>query len=308
MAMLWMETYFFYCSVRLGVIVVAVFGSMQVFISTVLLLSMGIDLAEPIIKLFRDDDQYGKNVFLMRTLNWIENHVKDFIAFMVAWAVLYIIGCGLAIFGALKLKKWLLLPFIIAEFVRVIIHFALHITLMIILKKKLNLGLLIAVTLAGGFLILYLGYNWATSVALFQIIELVHTERYRKLYGEDPFHPHLSPNYTYASQPPPQHGYGTVENVRVLVTPRSGDIDEQKLRQSQRGPVNASELPVIAVLPANYKNSNARVFQNKQLRNLKQQQFQTQQYSSYEAQQNDYNADFGNWQWSELMVGRQRRR
>lgn len=94
----------------------------------------------------------------------------------------------------------------------------------------------------------------------------------------------------------------------MLVTPRSGDIDEQKLRQSQRGPVNASELPVIAVLPANYKNSNARVFQNKQLRNLKQQQFQTQQYSSYEAQQNDYNADFGNWQWSELMVGRQRRR
>lgn len=148
----------------------------------------------------------------------------------------------------------------------------------------------------------YLGYNWATSVALFQVIELIHTERYRKIYGDDPFHPQLPPNYTYASQLPPLHDYGIVENVRVLVTPRSGDIDDQKLRQTQRRPMNAAEMPVIAVLPADSKNSNARVVQNKHERNLQQ-----QTYNSYEAQQNDYNADFRNWQWCELMVGRQRK-
>ncbi|XP_054083689.1 uncharacterized protein LOC105216180 [Zeugodacus cucurbitae] len=310
MAMLWMETYLFYCSVRLGVIVVAVFGFLQAFIPTVVLLSMGMEVVDPVIKLFRDDDQYGKNVGVLRILNWIETHVQSFIAILVTWNVFHIVCCGLAVFGACKLKKWFLLPFIIVEFLRVIYCFTTHIILMIILKKKLNLGLLIAVTLVGGFIILYLGYNWATSVALFQIIELIHTERYRKLYGDDPFHPQLPPNYSSAAQPPTylQHGYGTVENVRVLVTPRSGDIDEQKQRQTQRGPVNAAAMPVIAVLPANYKNNNAKAFQSKQLRNLQQQQhLQPQPYNSYEAQQNDYNADFGNWQWSELIVGRQRK-
>ncbi|XP_011197262.3 uncharacterized protein LOC105221833 [Bactrocera dorsalis] len=302
MTMIWMETYLFYCSVRLGVLVVVVLGFVQVFIPTVLLLSMGMEIVNPIMKLFRDDEQFGKNINILRILNWIDSNVQGFIAFIVTLMVLYLTGCGLAIFGALKLKKWFLLPFIIADFLRVIFGFASHIIFMIILKKKLNLGFLIVVTLAGGFIILYLGYNWATSVALFQIIELIHTERYRKLYGDDPFHPQLPPNYIDASQLPSLHGYGTVENVRVLVTPRSGDVDEQKLRQTQRGPVNAAEMPVIAVLPANYKNTNARVVQNKQLSKLQQ-----QPYSSYEEQQNDYNADFGNWQWSELMIGRQRK-
>ncbi|XP_054743857.1 uncharacterized protein LOC129248356 [Anastrepha obliqua] len=299
--MLWMETYLSCFSVRLGLIVVAALGLVRVFIAAILLISMGMDALDPIIKLFKNDDEYGKMLTVQTTLNWIENHSQAFIATLLTSLAIHLICCGLAILGALKLKKWLLLPYIIHEFIRVSFYFAAHIILMIILKKKLNLGLLIAVTLLGGFILLYLAYNWATSVALFQIIELVHTERYRKLYGDDPFHPQLPPNYSYTS--PPQYSYGTVENVRVLVTPRSGDIDEQKQRQTQRTAVKAPTQPVIAVLPANYVNNNGPHLQSKQMNSFQQQQ----QYQRSEKEQNEYNAEFGNWQWSELMVGRQRK-
>ncbi|XP_053959538.1 uncharacterized protein LOC128864074 [Anastrepha ludens] len=299
--MLWMETYLSCFSVRLGLIVVAALGLVHVFIGTVLLISMGMDALDPIVKLLKNDDEYGKMLTVQKTLNWIENHSQAFIAILLTSLAIHLICCSLAILGALKLKKWLLLPFIIHELIRVTFYFAAHIILMIILKKKLSLGLLIAVTLLGGFILLYLAYNWATSVALFQIIELVHTERYRKLYGDDPFHPQLPPNYSHTS--PPQYSYGTVENVRVLVTPRSGDIDEQKQRQTQRIAVKAPTQPVIAVLPANYVNNNGPLLQSKQMSSFQQQQ----QYQRSEKERNEYNAEFGNWQWSELMVGRQRK-
>ncbi|XP_036322611.1 uncharacterized protein LOC118736679 [Rhagoletis pomonella] len=299
--MLWMETYLFYCSVRLGLIVVAAFAIIQVFIPAILLLSMGMDLLDPVIKLFQNDDQHGENRVVLKILNWVENHAQGFTATAVTFVAVHIIWCILAIFGALKLKKWFLLPFMISEFIRVMQACATHIILMIILKKKLNLGILIALTLLGGFLILYLGYNWATSVALFQIIELVHTARYRKLYGDDPFNPQIPPSYANASL---QHAYGTVENVRVLVTPSSGDIDEQKRRQ---GKALTTAMPVIAVLPANYRNSYGPQVEKKQRNSAQQPQLQPQAYKTYESEQNEYNAEFNNWQWSELMVGRQRK-
>ncbi|XP_067625463.1 uncharacterized protein [Eurosta solidaginis] len=291
--MLWMETYLLYCSVRLGVVVVALLAFIQVYVPAALLLIMGMDAVDPIIKLLENDYEYGKSPFVRKQINWIENHVQAFIVLTVTMLTIHTLCCGLAIFGALKLKKWFLLPFIVTEFVRVIFCFASHIILMIILKKKLNLGLLITVTLAGGFAILYLGYNWATSVALYQIIELIHTERYRQLYGDDPFNPQLPPSYgTYT--PPPL--YGTVENVRVLTTPRSSDINQQKQAQGvSKFPRSRKQQPVIAVLPANYRNNNTQY----QYNNLSQQK----QYEQYQSQQNE----FGNWQWSELMVGRQRK-
>ncbi|CAD6999230.1 unnamed protein product [Ceratitis capitata] len=256
---------------------------------------MGMEFLEPILKLFKNDEEYGKNIVVVKLLNSVENHSQGYIASFVTGTVFHMVFCVLAIVGALKLKKWLLLPFIIGEFFRVVISFAMHIILMIILKKKLSLGLLIAVTLVGGFVILYLAYNWTASVALFQIIELIHSERYRKLYGEDPFHPLQSPNYNQQPQ-----GYGVVRNIRVLVTPRSGEIDAQKMRQTER-------MPVIAVLPANYgRHHNAPLLPNKQIKKKQQRQFKVQPYKIYEAQRNESNAEFGNWQWSEVAVGRQK--
>lgn len=50
---------------------------------------------------------------------------------------------------------------------------------MMVWKKQLNLGLLIALTVVGGFLILYLFYLMFCSVALFQIISIVNTKEYK---------------------------------------------------------------------------------------------------------------------------------
>ena len=52
---------------------------------------------------------------------------------------------------------------------------------MMVWKKQLNLGLLIALTVVGGFLILYLFYLMFCSVAMFQIISVVNTKEYKLL-------------------------------------------------------------------------------------------------------------------------------
>lgn len=50
-----------------------------------------------------------------------------------------------------KLLKWLLIPYITLEFIRLVILSVLHIVGMMVLKNSINLGTLIGVTVFGGF-------------------------------------------------------------------------------------------------------------------------------------------------------------
>jgi hypothetical protein len=50
-----------------------------------------------------------------------------------------------------------------------------------IFKKQLNLGVLIAVASAGGFLILFLGYMFCCSIAFFQMVGVVQSRSYQKM-------------------------------------------------------------------------------------------------------------------------------
>lgn len=50
-----------------------------------------------------------------------------------------------------------------------------------VFKKQLNLGVLIAACSVSGFIILYLVYMWACSVALFQIVGIVNSKSYKKM-------------------------------------------------------------------------------------------------------------------------------
>lgn len=52
-----------------------------------------------------------------------------------------------------QIKKWLLLPFILLEAVRIVFMFYLHSIMMIMLKKKINLGMLIACSAGGAFIL-----------------------------------------------------------------------------------------------------------------------------------------------------------
>lgn len=93
----------------------------------------------------------------------------------------FVIACLLSIIAALKIWRWLLVPYIALDFVRLCFFFAAHVILMMIFKKQLNLGVLILACSFGGFFILLLGYAWNCSVALFQIIGIVNSPSYQKI-------------------------------------------------------------------------------------------------------------------------------
>lgn len=91
----------------------------------------------------------------------------------------FIIACLINIVAALRTIKWLTIPYILLDFLRINFILAAHTLLMMVWKKQLNLGLLISLTVLGGFLILYLLYLMFCSVALFQIISAVNTKEYK---------------------------------------------------------------------------------------------------------------------------------
>ncbi|CAD7085943.1 unnamed protein product [Hermetia illucens] len=140
-------------------------------------------------------------------------------SFMITGSIIVIIASILGIIGALKLYKWLLIPLIIVEFARFIMLLSTHITVMILWKKKLNLGVLIAATVAGGFLLLLIGYMWAAVVAFFQILQLIRTDKYKALYGDDPLHPRWNSI---------EHSNQAVEKVRMYKTPNFDQITPLK--------------------------------------------------------------------------------
>lgn len=93
----------------------------------------------------------------------------------------FMITCVTNVVAALKIWRLLTIPYILLDFIRLCIILACHIILMMIYKKQLNLGVLIAACSIGGFFILFLGYMWSCSVALFQIVGIVNSKEYQKI-------------------------------------------------------------------------------------------------------------------------------
>ncbi|XP_061395893.1 uncharacterized protein LOC133331524 [Musca vetustissima] len=232
--MVWMETYLLYCSVRLGALVTATLGFVSCFLIGLSLIIFGLDVFNPILKIFNDDEHFRHHFVVKKITTMVDEDSEKLLIIFHLYLFGHMISSVLAFYGAWKIKKYFLIPLAIFEFVRVLYCLAIHILLMTVCKNKLNLGILITATLGGGFVILYLGYNWATLVALYQIVNLINSERYKSVYGDDPFHPLIPKTYNPA----------VTENVRVLVTPSSIDIDEQKQR-------NAMQPGIINVLPSN---------------------------------------------------------
>lgn len=100
---------------------------------------------------------------------------------LIVFGGLFMITCGLNIIAAMRIWRWFSVPFIILELIRLCILFMCHVVLMMIFKKQLNLGVLIAACSAGGFLLLFLAYMWSCSVSLFQIIGIVNSKEYQKI-------------------------------------------------------------------------------------------------------------------------------
>ncbi|XP_017020820.1 uncharacterized protein [Drosophila kikkawai] len=239
--MLFMESYMCYCSVRLGVIIVAVLVIIRSMAQSIVLFTMGVKFFDPLIDLFEHDAEYKDRKWVRKYINWMENSPESFSALFQVLSCSHMAAAVMSIWGALKLQKWFLLPLAFFEFVYFINITILHIVLMIMLKKQINLGFLIILTLVGCFYIFFVGYNAFTCVAMFQIIRLVKSSRYRELYGDDPFHPlAMKPSLTNDSQKPLP--------VLHMHDMHDTDIDEQK-RLSKLGLWPRRHPPVVSVLP-----------------------------------------------------------
>ncbi|KAH8421146.1 hypothetical protein KR009_003826, partial [Drosophila setifemur] len=179
-----METYLCYFSVRLGVIFVAVLTIFRCMALSVSLLMMGVKVFDPLIDLFEHDAEYKDGKYVRKFINWIENSPEGVSVILQLICFAHMGAAILSIWGAIKVLKWLQLPLTFFEFVYFISFTILHIVLMIMLKKQINLGFLIILTLVGCFYILFVGYNVNTCVSMFQIISLVKSHRYCELYGD----------------------------------------------------------------------------------------------------------------------------
>ncbi|XP_002021681.2 uncharacterized protein LOC6596544 [Drosophila persimilis] len=282
--MLFMESYMCYCSVRLGVIIVAILTIIRCMALSIVLFLMGVKCFDPLIDLFEHDSDYKDRKSIRKLINWIENSPENCLVSLQVLLYAHTAAAILSIWGSLKLQKWLVLPLAFFELMYFLQFTIQHIILMIMLKKQINLGLLIILTLIGSFYILFVGYNAITCVAMFQVISLVRSPRYRELYGDDPFHPLATKSHP--------HKDSSVQQLRVLKMDNDNDmdIDEQK-RLSKLGlwprryPQVVSVIPVQAPYPA-----------------LKWWQLQAMD-TGQDKLQLDSSAVYRNWQQGELLNG-----
>ncbi|XP_075153468.1 uncharacterized protein LOC142227037 isoform X2 [Haematobia irritans] len=301
--MLWMQSYFFCCSVRLGALITSTIAFLSSSIACIYFFVMGLDALNPILKLFNDDDHFRNHFLVKKFTKMVDGDSEKLLGLFQIYFFSHIASGVIAFYGSLKIKKYYLIPLAIFELFRVIYCLISHILIMTVCKNKLNLGILITATLGGGFVICY---NWATIVALYQIINLINSERYKSVYGDDPFHPLIPKTYNPM----------VIENVRVLITPVSNDIDEQKQRNAQKGFLGNNNViqPIISVLPANYgQNDETKITGRRSWMKSKwatpshnpliQPVGPTNSNRNFNIHDSNYSVDYNNWQWSELAPG-----
>ncbi|CRK90855.1 CLUMA_CG004545, isoform A [Clunio marinus] len=160
---------FLFVSVRLGVIITSSMVILQELgVFTYYFINEPEDFEEIAKNIQQKDDDTASNPTEVRLVG-------------LGFSGLLIVASIMNIIASLKIWKWLSIPFIILQFIRLITLLGYHIMLMMILKKQLNLGVLIVACCAGGFLILFLGYLWACSLAFFEIVGIVNSKEYQSL-------------------------------------------------------------------------------------------------------------------------------
>ncbi|CAO1396800.1 unnamed protein product [Diamesa serratosioi] len=177
-----MKYFCFYFPVRFGVVIVSCLGIIQGLIPIILFLVWDAAKLKEFVRNFQENiGDYSSNFVFDRFLEIVENYPVEFRYSVLLFHGVFIIACLINIVAALRTIKWLTIPYILMDFVRILYILAAHTLLMMVWKKQLNLGVLIALTVLGGFLILYLFYLMFCSVALFQIINIVNSKEYKVL-------------------------------------------------------------------------------------------------------------------------------
>nr|XP_016927003.2 uncharacterized protein LOC108007756 [Drosophila suzukii] len=231
--MVLMESYFFCASVRLGVLCICVFAAVKSTVFMWLIFSDGTTFLFFVINIL--ETHYKTSNIIRESADWVEKYPKELMTFFQLYSFCHIITCILAALGAYKLKKYHVIPLAVFECIFTVQVVVISIISLRIARQIVPLATLILLTLGLTFYAMLVGYDALTLIAFVQIMFLVRSERYQRLYGTDPLNPvtdgidhkQTSPSYPISQQP-----------IIIYVMPKVGqklwDVPQKKWWQDQK--------------------------------------------------------------------------
>ncbi|XP_058124260.1 uncharacterized protein LOC131282119 [Anopheles ziemanni] len=186
-----MRIFCFRLTVRLGSIIVGGCCMLETFITMIMLAACGgADFFKSEALYYEENLHiYNPHVVFVWLIGVCKTEPELFYAAIMSCMGLYLPCCGAMMAGAYFMKRYLLVPYILVELLRLVCITLTHVIGMIVIKKSINVGYLIAFTIAGGFALLLLFYLWACVVALMQILKIVRSPEYIAVFGDDPLAP-----------------------------------------------------------------------------------------------------------------------
>ncbi|XP_002051427.2 uncharacterized protein [Drosophila virilis] len=191
--MLFMESYLFCASVRLGVILISAFALIKSITILYVISTEGFDFTLSLISTFDINLSYRASYYMVRdTIYWLEQYPETVTIFLQLYTIIHCMSCIMAAFGAYKLKRYFVLPLAIFEFVYIVQILTLFVLFLRIVRHFVSLEKLILLTLTATAYAMLTVYDFLALIAFEQILKLVRSRQYQELYGSDPFRPTIN--------------------------------------------------------------------------------------------------------------------
>ncbi|XP_064553584.1 uncharacterized protein LOC135438954 [Drosophila montana] len=195
--MLFMESYLFCASVRLGVILISAFALIKSITILYVISTEGFDFTLSLISTFDINLSYRASYYMVRdTIYWLEQYPEAVTILLQIYTIIHCMSCIIAAYGAYKLKRYLVLPLAIFEFVYIVQIITLFVLFLRIVRHFVSLEKLILLTLTATAYAMLTVYDFVALLAFEQILKLVRSRQYQQLYGSDPFRPRLNATQT----------------------------------------------------------------------------------------------------------------
>ncbi|KAH8244462.1 hypothetical protein KR026_010488 [Drosophila bipectinata] len=265
--MVLMESYFFCASVRLGVLVICAAAALKSITIMWLIFSDGNKFLFAVINVF--ENYYKTNAIAHTYINWVEQYPRELMMFFQLYSFCHIVSCIIAAFGAYKLKRYHVIPLAIFELIYTVQIVVVAIFTLRMVRRIVPLATLILLTIILTFyaskylnkivyskvifLLVLVAYDTLVLVAFIQIMHLVRTERYQRLYGNDPLNPILDgiPQLDL-----PEGSPNAPNPIIIYVMPKPGqklwDQQPKKWWQSERNGPQVRKKSLVQEISADY--------------------------------------------------------
>ncbi|XP_001968836.3 uncharacterized protein LOC6540749 [Drosophila erecta] len=238
--MVLMESYFFCASVRLGVLVTCIAATVKNTILMWLIFDDGTSFLSFLVNVL--ETHYRTSTIVKESVAWAENYSKELMMFIQLYSSCHIATCILAAYGAFKLKKYHAIPLAIFEFLYTVQVVVLVIISLRIARHIVPLATLILMTVGLTFYAMLVAYDTLALIAFVQIMFLVRSQRYRRLYGPDPLNP--VPNGMQLHQVASSHSISQ-QPIIIYVMPKAGqklwDVPQSKWWQDEKTDVGVQQ-------------------------------------------------------------------